>query len=124
MVIMLYLMFGVGGEAPHDDRNHTNMTDGTMKKSGSHDHYKQIMITPGLDVLNLVMFILATPVQVQLPVAYILTALADPSINATSLFIITEYKLTSEPTHLLALPATLPDFQMYGSCPSYEADWL
>uniref|UniRef100_A0A0B7B2G7 P-type Cu(+) transporter n=2 Tax=Arion vulgaris TaxID=1028688 RepID=A0A0B7B2G7_9EUPU len=56
MVVMLYLMFGL--DSDDDDMNHNK----TMK-AGSHIHYNQIIIIPGLDVLNLIMFILATPVQ-------------------------------------------------------------
>ncbi|BFZ14956.1 hypothetical protein BsWGS_17994 [Bradybaena similaris] len=57
MIVMMYMMFGMGDDSPHDDHN------GTRKKMPSHIHYTQITIVPGLDVLNLIMFLLATPVQ-------------------------------------------------------------
>ncbi|XP_059152598.1 copper-transporting ATPase 1-like isoform X2 [Physella acuta] len=56
MILMMYFMFGMP-EPSHGE--HMNSSNTSM--SGA--HYQQIMITPGLDVLNLIMFILATPVQ-------------------------------------------------------------
>ncbi|CAL1541938.1 unnamed protein product [Lymnaea stagnalis] len=68
MGIMMYFMFGMpdtSHDAPvnstdaHGD--HMNNSEVEMKMTGS--HYRQIMIIPGLDWLNLIMFLLATPVQ-------------------------------------------------------------
>ncbi|RUS73007.1 hypothetical protein EGW08_019229, partial [Elysia chlorotica] len=60
MVIMVYFMFFIEASESMDDGHGMNKSD---SGKGSHAHYNQIMITPGLDVLNLIMFLLATPVQ-------------------------------------------------------------
>ncbi|CAG5115771.1 unnamed protein product [Candidula unifasciata] len=57
MIVMMYMMFGMGDDSSHDGHNMTR------RKTPSHIHYTQITIVPGLDVLNLIMFLLATPVQ-------------------------------------------------------------
>jgi len=69
MVVMIVFMFAPLKEDDSHGGGHMNMTNGTMngtttpayKKSGGHGN--QIMLIPGLSVDNLIMFILATPVQ-------------------------------------------------------------
>ena len=60
MAIMMYFMFA---PAPEDHEDHTNKT-GTTQKMHTGGHGFQIMLIPGLSLDNLLMFILATPVQV------------------------------------------------------------
>ncbi|KAH9495203.1 ATPase Cu transporting protein 7A [Bulinus truncatus] len=68
MIIMMVFMFGMPPEtiASHYNASdpHSNHSD---RKPWSHEqldgHYHQKMIIPGLDWLNLLMFLLATPVQ-------------------------------------------------------------
>ncbi|CAC5382756.1 copA [Mytilus coruscus] len=62
MSIMMYFMFV---EPPDDDHeDHSNMTGNmTTPKPKYNGHMYQIMLTPGLSLDNLLMFLLATPVQ-------------------------------------------------------------
>ncbi|XP_055894274.1 copper-transporting ATPase 1-like isoform X2 [Biomphalaria glabrata] len=68
MIVMFVFTFAI--DASGDDmpnHNVTSMTDNhsdvMVTPTKMDGHYNQIMITPGLDVLNLLMFVLATPVQ-------------------------------------------------------------
>ncbi|XP_063413164.1 copper-transporting ATPase 1-like isoform X4 [Mytilus trossulus] len=62
MSIMMYFMFV---EPPDDDHaDHSNITGNmTTPKPKYNGHMYQIMLTPGLSLDNLLMFLLATPVQ-------------------------------------------------------------
>ncbi|XP_071124884.1 copper-transporting ATPase 1-like isoform X3 [Mytilus edulis] len=62
MSIMMYFMFV---EPPDDDHaDHSNITGNmTTAKPKYNGHMYQIMLTPGLSLDNLLMFLLATPVQ-------------------------------------------------------------
>ncbi|KAJ8298432.1 hypothetical protein KUTeg_024963 [Tegillarca granosa] len=63
MVIMMYFMFA---EPPddHDSMASSNMSDNvTMATKKAHSGHYQVMLFPGLSLDNLLMFILATPVQ-------------------------------------------------------------
>ena len=75
MVIMMYFMFAKPPEEDHPPTSvHANNTNTsgmdlttliyttTPKNSGGHGY--QIMLIPGLSLDNLLMFLLATPVQV------------------------------------------------------------
>ena len=64
MVIMVYFMFFMGPPVSMDDGH--DMANKSHPGQKTHVHYNQIMILPGLDVLNLLMFLFATPVQVGL----------------------------------------------------------
>ncbi|GFN81620.1 Copper-transporting ATPase 1 [Plakobranchus ocellatus] len=58
MIAMVYFMFFVEGTETAEDDMGKNMSH-----PGKKSHYNQIIIVPGLDVFNLIMFLLATPVQ-------------------------------------------------------------
>ncbi|GFS04776.1 copper-transporting ATPase 1 [Elysia marginata] len=60
MILMIYFMFFIKSPVSTGKHPGANMSDPGQK---THVHYNQIMIIPGLDVLNLLMFLLATPVQ-------------------------------------------------------------
>ena len=67
MVIMMYFMFT---PPPEEHNSVTNTTAGnyttTHKPQTSSEGHYQIMIVAGLSLDNLLMFILATPVQVSI----------------------------------------------------------
>ena len=73
MAIMMYFMFAKPPEEEHPTHQDLNATNASTmstvptttkapKPSGGHGY--QIMIIPGLSLDNLLMFLLATPVQV------------------------------------------------------------
>lgn len=68
MAIMMYFMFAPAKvEEPYENvnaTNHTNISETTTRKMRTGGHGNQIMLTPGLSLDNLLMFLLATPVQV------------------------------------------------------------
>lgn len=59
MIIMVYFMFFMKSPVSVDKEPGANMSHSGQKSI----HYNQIMIIPGLDILNLILFLLATPVQ-------------------------------------------------------------
>uniref|UniRef100_A0A2C9KE23 P-type Cu(+) transporter n=2 Tax=Biomphalaria glabrata TaxID=6526 RepID=A0A2C9KE23_BIOGL len=69
MIIMMVFMFGIPSQDSHDMTYNASdpHSNHTAEKPWSHEkmdgHYPQKMIIPGLDWLNLLMFLLATPVQ-------------------------------------------------------------
>lgn len=68
MAIMMYFMFAPAKvEESHESvnaSNHTNISETTTRKMRTGGHGNQIMLIPGLSLDNLLMFLLATPVQV------------------------------------------------------------
>jgi hypothetical protein len=66
MAIMMYFMFAPA-KAEEDHTSHdnsTNVTETTTRKMMTGGHGNQYMLIPGLSLDNLLMFLLATPVQV------------------------------------------------------------
>lgn len=72
MFVFMFLLPAINGGENHDhmNMNHTNHsmnmtpTDGGGDKFESHSMHTQLMIVPGLNLENLLMFIFCTPVQV------------------------------------------------------------
>ena len=93
MVIMMYFMFA---KPPEDSQQHqphlvnttsngtttVAMTTTTRSAGMSHGHGYQIMIMPGLSLDNLLMFLLATPVQVGVLFCFGTCILKTPLLKA------------------------------------------
>ncbi|KAL8622158.1 hypothetical protein ACOMHN_052960 [Nucella lapillus] len=68
VVIMIYFMFGYSGEQEEEEKGGGGNTTSplvttTVRLSRGEGHKPQLMVTDGLSLQNLLMFLLATPVQ-------------------------------------------------------------
>ena len=64
MVVMMYFMFGYTGDS--DEAVTSDISNSTTARPRKVAHKPQLLITNGLSMENLLMFLLATPVQVSI----------------------------------------------------------